>query len=106
MRLSTRAKPERRAKSQPGLCLALHVGKRSAAGEKLHEKVVPTKDRIGDVADLLRGIENVSGNRASGRKVTRGWFGEVAEGQVDTGSQSFHPRLCRQVKPELAETES
>ena len=90
---------------KPRLCLALHVGERSAAGEKLHEKIVPTKDRIGNVADLLRGVENVSGNRASGRKVTCGWFGEVAECQVDTSSQSFHPRLRRQVKPELAETE-
>src|SRR5271165_7302060 len=90
---------------EPGLGLALHLGERSATGEELREEVVAANRCVGEVAGLLGDFEGVPGERASRPNMPRRWFGEIPEGQVDTGSQAFHSRLIRQVKPKLAEAE-
>ena len=50
---------------EPGLGLALHLGERIAAGEKVREEVVAAKGRVGEVAGLLRRVEGVPRERAA-----------------------------------------
>ena len=89
-----------------GLGLTLHLAEGSAAGEKLREKIVAAEHSIGEIAGLLRGVGNVPCNGPSCREMTRGRFGKVAEGKVDTGSQSLHSRLRSKVEPQLGKAKS
>ena len=68
-------------------------------------EVVAANRRVGEVAGLLGDFEGLPGERASRPNMPRRWFGEIPEGQVDTGSQPLHSRLVRQVEPKLAEAE-
>lgn len=81
--------------AEAGLGFALHVRQRSAAREKLREEVVAADRRVSKVADLLRGFEGVPGDLLSCPNMPCGRLGEIAEGQVDAGSQAFHSRLFR-----------
>src|SRR5208337_1816080 len=90
---------------EPGLSLALHLGERIAAGEKLGEDVVAADGRVVEVARLLRRIEGESRERAVRPDMSHRGFREVPEGQVDAGLQAVHAASLHQVNPELAETE-
>ena len=90
---------------ESGLGLTLHLGERSAAREKLGDQVVAADRGIGEVAGLLGDFEGMRGERASRQSMPRRRFGEIPEGQVDTGSQPLHSGLVRQVEPKLAEAE-
>ena len=81
--------------AEAGLGFALHVRQRSAAREKLREEVVAAYRRVGKVADLLRDFEGVPGDLPSCPNMPCGRLGEIAEGQVDAGSQAFHSGLFR-----------
>jgi hypothetical protein len=50
---------------EPGFGLALHVGERIAAREQVRHEVVLAKDRIGEVAGLLRRVEGTPHERTA-----------------------------------------
>src|SRR5271166_760168 len=93
-------------KVEPGLGLLMHLREGGTAREKLREEVVAADPCIGKVADLLRGFEGISRERATRASMPHRRFREIAEGQIDPGLQALHSRLLDKVQPELAKAES
>ena len=91
---------------EPGLSIALHLGERITAGEKLGEDVVAAESRIGEIADPLRRLEGVARERTACRGVPDRRLRKIAEGQVDASLQAIRSMLLYLVQPELAETEA
>ena len=58
---------------EPVLGLALHLGERIAAREKVREQVVAAKRRIGEVAGLLRDFEGATQRAAARPDMPRPW---------------------------------
>ena len=86
---------------EPGFGLVLHLGERIAAREQVRDEVVLAKDRIGEIAGLLRRVEGAPHERTARPDMPRPSIYLVEE-QIDAGLEAVHSTLLHQVKPELA----
>jgi hypothetical protein len=65
------AKPSLARQVQASLSIALHLGKRIAAGEKVAKEVVAAQNGVGEVACLLRRFKDALRKWAAGLNVPR-----------------------------------
>ena len=83
IRVDDETEPRLAREVEPGLGLALHLGERIAAGEKVRDQVGAAIGRIGEVAGLLRRIEGAPQQRAAGADMPRPGNHVAPEDHVD-----------------------